>query len=95
MPKRKPPKPHGIAWLNPPGKIGVSWNPVVGCTPVSAGCANCYAARDHHKRQHANWVKVAKPKQYEKPFSEVQLMPDRLSVPLSWRKPRSVFVCSE
>ena len=22
-----------------------TWNPVLGCSPVSAGCANCYAAR--------------------------------------------------
>jgi protein gp37 len=34
------------------------------------------------------------PKQYHKPFSEVQVIPERLSVPLSWRKPRRVFVNS-
>jgi protein gp37 len=22
-----------------------SWNPIVGCTEISPGCANCYAAR--------------------------------------------------
>jgi len=22
-----------------------TWQPVTGCTPMSAGCANCYAAR--------------------------------------------------
>ena len=24
---------------------GRVWNPVTGCTPISEGCANCYAAR--------------------------------------------------
>ena len=36
-------KPHGIAYLNMPGYQGQSWNPVTGCTPVGAGCENCWA----------------------------------------------------
>ncbi len=28
----------GIEWTD------TTWNPVVGCTPVSPGCLNCYAA---------------------------------------------------
>jgi len=34
------------------------------------------------------------PAQYDRPFSTVQLHPDRLALPLSWRKPRRVFVNS-
>lgn len=34
------------------------------------------------------------PKQYDLPFSQVQLLPDRLDKPLHWRKPRRVFVDS-
>ena len=30
----------GIQWTNK------TWNPIVGCTPVSPGCLNCYAAKD-------------------------------------------------
>ena len=29
-----------------------TWNPVVGCTPVSPGCLNCYAARMALRLQH-------------------------------------------
>jgi protein gp37 len=34
------------------------------------------------------------PKQYARPFSEIQLIPERLDEPLHWRKPRLVFVNS-
>jgi protein gp37 len=30
------------------------WNPVTGCTRVSAGCARCYASALHNKRYRAN-----------------------------------------
>lgn len=29
-----------------------TWNPVIGCTPVSPGCLNCYAATMAHRLQH-------------------------------------------
>lgn len=27
----------------------VTWNPVTGCTKVSAGCKNCYAEKQAHR----------------------------------------------
>lgn len=73
-----------------------TWNPVVGCKRVSAGCDHCYAFELHDKRHIAwkrgNWDGA--PKQYHQPFSHVQLLPERLSDPLHWRKPRRVFVNS-
>lgn len=35
----------GIQWTHFPGYRGETWNPFVGCSKVSAGCANCYAER--------------------------------------------------
>ena len=64
-----------------------SWNPVTGCTPVSAGCANCYAKRMAQRlRGRAGYPA-------DDPF-RVTLHPDKLDEPLHWRKPRRVFVCS-
>ncbi len=34
------------------------------------------------------------PRQYDQPFSKLQLLPDRLDQPLRWRKPRRIFVNS-
>lgn len=64
-----------------------TWNPVTGCSPVSAGCRNCYAARMAKRlRGRAGYPA-------DDPF-RVTLHPDKLDAPLHWRKPRRVFVCS-
>lgn len=72
------------------------WNPTTGCTKVSEGCRNCYAFELHDRRHKAwkdgNWANA--PKQYHKSFSGIQLFPDRLDMPFSWKKPRRVFVNS-
>lgn len=80
----------GIGWTDS------TWNFATGCTRVSAGCDHCYAYA-FHDRQHESWKAGRNPdapKQYHKPFSEVQIIPDRLMLPLKWRKPRRVFVNS-
>jgi protein gp37 len=65
-----------------------TWNPVTGCTPVSAGCANCYARR--MARRLAGRFGYPEAPHY----FDVTLHPDRLEQPLRWRKPRMVFPCS-
>jgi len=78
------------------------WNPVTGCTKVSAGCANCYAERmaKRFPQIHGLDFMPAYPDYIGPtdadpvPFSRVVLHPDRLDQPPHWRKPRRVFVCS-
>lgn len=64
-----------------------TWNPVTGCTKVSPGCKHCYAER-MAKRLHA----MGQPA-YRNGFL-VTLQPQVLSLPLTWRRPRRVFVNS-
>lgn len=64
------------------------WNVVSGCTKVSPGCKNCYAER-MAKRLAGRCGYPAAPHQFD-----VTLHPDKLDLPLRWRKPRLVFVCS-
>jgi len=45
-------------------------------------------------RGRAVGVPMPYPRQYDLPFSQVQLLPDRLDQPLRWRKPRRIFVDS-
>jgi len=70
------------------------FNPVVGCTKVSQGCKFCYAKTLHDQRHKAFHAGKKMPAQYEHPFEHVQLKPERLKKPFSWRKPRRVFVNS-
>lgn len=84
-----------IEWTQRPGTKGETWNPVVGCTKVSAGCKHCYAKTMHDKRHKAYLAgKLQNIPQYAQPFEKVHLMPQRLTLPLKWKKPRTVFVNS-
>jgi protein gp37 len=65
------------------------WNPVTGCTPVSPGCANCYAARMAKRLQAMG---VAK---YKDGFKvTVHNNMNEIDKPNGWVKPRRVFVNS-
>lgn len=72
----------------------MTWNPVVGCTKISPGCKNCYAKTSHDRRHKGKLAGANLPQQYAQPFEVIQQMPDRLTDPLGWRKPRRVFVNS-
>ncbi len=71
-----------------------TWNPVVGCSKISEGCLNCYAFDLHTMRHKAKQEGKQLPEQYAKPFSEIQLFPNRLEQPLRWKRPRKIFVNS-
>lgn len=83
--------------LNGVSYQGITWNPSVGCTRVSAGCDHCYAFDFHDRRMYLPWKRgnnPTAPVQYHQPFSKVQLLPERLDDPLHWKAPRCVFVDS-
>lgn len=71
----------GIEWTD------ATWNAVTGCTKVSAGCDRCYA------ETLAERFRGTPGHYYENGF-DVQLRPDKLTLPLRWTKPRRVFVNS-
>jgi protein gp37 len=64
-----------------------TWNPVTGCTKISAGCAHCYAERM------AKRLKAMGQSRYRNEF-KVTLQPDALDAPLHWKRPRMIFVNS-
>jgi len=39
-----------IEWLHVPGYRAETWNPWIGCTPVSRGCERCFAKREEDGR---------------------------------------------
>jgi protein gp37 len=64
-----------------------TWNPVTGCTKVSAGCDNCYAERFSER------FRGVAGHPFEEGF-DLTLRPERLEQPLSWKRPRMIFVNS-
>lgn len=64
-----------------------TWNPVTGCTKISAGCDNCYAERFSER------FRGVPNHPFETGF-DLTLRPERLDQPLTWRRPRMIFVNS-
>ena len=64
-----------------------TWNPVTGCTKISAGCDNCYAERFSER------FRGVPGHPFQHGFDLV-LRPERLPQPLEWRRPRMIFVNS-
>lgn len=80
-----------IAWTD------ATWNPVRGCSRVSSGCDACYAMGQAHRfsgpgkpfeglttirRGKVDWT------------GRARFVPEMLSAPLRWTKPRRIFVNS-
>lgn len=81
----------GIAWTEQ------TWNPIRGCSLVSAGCTNCYAMRQAHRfsgvgRAYEGLTRLTS----NGPVwtGEVRLVEDKMDEPLRWKRPRRVFVNS-
>lgn len=66
---------------------GATYNPVTGCTEVSEGCDRCYA-----KTFAERWRGT--PGHYFEHGFDIQLRPDKLMLPMTWSKPRRIFVNS-
>lgn len=73
----------------------LTWNPIIGCSKVSAGCANCYAEKMARRlaamgmegycyatTEDGKWSGKCTPRW------------SALEKPLRWKKPRMIFVCS-
>lgn len=86
----------GIEWTE------ATWNPVAGCTPVSPGCLNCYAARMALRLERVGgstaekYRGTAKRARDGRPvFSgHIYLDDDALDIPRRWRRGRRIFVNS-
>lgn len=73
-----------------------TWNPTTGCDRVSRGCDNCYAlilAKRLKAMGQPRYQRDGDPRTSGPGFG-VTCHPDLLKLPLSWRKPRVVFVNS-
>ena len=71
----------GIEWTD------ATWNPITGCAKVSPGCKHCYAERMALRLQ------AMGQRNYRNGF-RLTLQPDMLELPLTWKKPQTIFVNS-
>lgn len=75
-----------------------TWNPITGCTLVSEGCRNCYAAtlaatrlKNHPSRKGLARMNASGEAKFT---GEVRFNEQWLDQPLRWSRPRMIFVCA-
>ncbi|MBZ5759134.1 MULTISPECIES: DUF5131 family protein [Rhizobium] len=75
-----------------------TWNPIAGCTIMSAGCTNCYAMRMAARLEAMGVEKyqglTRKSGGRAKWTGALYLDENALQIPASWSRPRNVFVNS-
>lgn len=74
-----------------------TWNPMTGCTKITAGCDHCYAAVVAHTKTRDAYLRGAPvkdtPENRANPFAP-RFWDARLDQPLRWKEPRRIFVNS-
>jgi protein gp37 len=73
-----------------------TWNPTTGCDRISPGCDNCYALKlaKRLKAMGSAKYQIDGDPRTSGPGFGLAVHPDALRLPLTWRKPRTVFVNS-
>jgi protein gp37 len=81
----------GIEWTD------ATWNPMTGCTKISAGCDHCYAATLAQTKTRETYLRQLPVKDTATnradPFAP-RFWEERLHQPLRWKEPRRIFVNS-
>ena len=77
-----------IAWTD------ATWNPIVGCSKVSAGCVNCYAEKAAAGPRLQKITQYAAVTRCDRWTGWTSVVASQIDKPLHWKKPRRVFVCS-
>jgi len=74
-----------------------TWNPIVGCSKISAGCDECYAEKMANRLAH----NPKAPHAYGHVINHdgkwtglTKLVYTVLKKPYSWKKPKKIFICS-
>jgi protein gp37 len=74
-----------------------TWNPMTGCTRISAGCDHCYAATLAQTKTRETYLRELPvrdtPRNRADPFAP-RFWEQRLDRPLRWKEPRRIFVNS-
>jgi len=74
-----------------------TWNPIRGCSPMSPGCAHCYALRMANRFSGSGKPYhglVRSTKQGPRWTGKTRVVMKALKEPLRWREPRRIFVNS-
>lgn len=74
-----------------------TWNPITGCTVVSAGCKNCYAMQlaGTRLKHHPSRSGLTHDSRVGPVWNgEVRFNTQWLTLPMAWKRPRRIFVCA-